>query len=117
MKVGQELLFETSLLQHNILPNNQPVGGHLLELGHDAADVIVGINEDQNDGQFATRFDEMCSMDMAPAEESRNGMKSNRAEDILLAQVFQNLQVERTVMPRVALGQIYGDLNGHGSRS
>jgi hypothetical protein len=57
----------------------------------------------------------MCGVNVIAAEESGNGVEGNRAEHIFFAQIFQNFEMKRAMMPGVAFGQIESDLNGHGS--
>ena len=87
--------------------------GHLSQLGQNAVDVLVGIDERNHDGQLASGFDEVGGMDFAASEKAGNGMEGDGSEDILFAQIFQDLQMQRTMMPGVAFGEIDGDLNGH----
>src|ERR1700688_605922 len=108
-----EASVQTALLDHHVLPHNQPMRGHLSQLGQNAVDVLVGVDERNHDGQFASGFDEMGGMDFASSEEAGYGVEGDGPEDIFLAQIFQNLQMQRTMMPGVAFGEIDGDLNGH----
>jgi len=42
---GLPVLFEAALLNHDILSHDQPMRGHLAQLGQSAIDMLVGINE------------------------------------------------------------------------
>ena len=57
-----------ALLDHHILPHNPPIRGHFSQLGQNAVDVLVGIDERDRDGQFASGFDEVGGMDRAASE-------------------------------------------------
>src|SRR5580700_2438733 len=47
------------------------------------------------------------------SQESRHGVNRGRRVDILLAQVVENLHVQRPVMPLVGFVQVESDLYGH----
>ena len=106
-------LVQTALLDHDVLPYDQPMGGHLAQLGQDAVDVLVGVDERNHDGQFASSFDQMGGMDFASSKKAGYGVEGDGSEDIFFAQIFQDFEMQRAMMPGVAFGEIDGDLNGH----
>src|SRR4029077_6547461 len=55
----------------------------------------------------------MGGMDFATPEKASHGVEGDGSEHIFFAQIFQNFQMQRTMMPGVAFGEIDGDLNGH----
>ena len=67
--------------------------GHLSQLRENAVDVLVGIDEGDHDGQFASGFDEVRGVDAASSEKAGDGVKGDGSEDIFFAQVFQDLHV------------------------
>jgi hypothetical protein len=75
--------------------------------------VLVGVDERDHDGQLASGFYEMGGLDFASSEKAGYGMEDDGSEHIFLAQIFQDFQMQGTMMPGVALGEIDGDLNGH----
>src|SRR6202140_5988668 len=83
---------QTALLDHHVLPHNLPMRGHLAQLGQNAVDVLVGVDERNHDGQFASGFDKMGGVDFAASEESGHGVGGDGSEEIFFAQIFQNLQ-------------------------
>lgn len=104
---------QTALLDDDIFPNNQPVGGHFSQLGENAADVFVGVNERDDDRQLASGFYKVRGANFAASEEAGYGVEGYGSEDIFFAQVFQDFEMQRTMMQGIALGEIDGDLNGH----
>jgi hypothetical protein len=107
-------LVQTPLLQYYILADDEAVGRHFLEFRHHAADVLVSIDEADHDRQFPSRFHEMRRVDRTTPEETSHRVEGDRAENALRAQIPQDFQVQRPVVPGIALGEIHGDLNGHG---
>jgi len=73
--------------------------GHFSQLGQNAVDVLVGVDERDHDGQFASRFDEVGGMDFAASEKAGYGVEGDGSENIFLTQIFQNFQMQRTMMP------------------
>ena len=65
------------------------------------------------DGQLASGFDEVGSVDFATSEEAGYGVEGDGSEDIFFAQIFQDFKMKRAMMPGIAFGEIDGDLNGH----
>jgi hypothetical protein len=51
--------------------------------------------------------------DFATSEEAGYGVESYGSEDIFVAQVFQNFEMQWAVTPGVAFGEVDGDLDGH----
>src|SRR4030088_1424494 len=74
--------------------------------------MLVGVDERNHDRQFASGFYEMGGLDFASSEKAGSGMEDDGSEHIFLAQIFQDFQMQGTMMPGVALGEIDGDLNG-----
>ena len=97
-------LVQAALLQHDVFANDEAVGGHFFELRQNAADVLVGIDERDDDGQLASGFDQMRGVDAVAAEESGNRVVGDSAKDVFFAQILQNLKVQRAVMPGVSFG-------------
>jgi hypothetical protein len=52
-------------------------------------------------------------VDFAASEEAGHGLEGDGSEDVFFVQVFQDFEMERTMMPGIAFGQIDGDLNRH----
>jgi hypothetical protein len=95
---------QSALLDDNILAHDEPVCGHLAQFGQNTIDVLVGIDERDHYRQFASGFDEMRGVDPAASEKTRYGVEGDGSEDIFFAQVFQDLEVQRAMMPGIAFG-------------
>ena len=54
-------------------------------------------------------------MDFAASEEAGHGVEGDGSEDVFFAQVFQDFEMERTMMPGIAFGQIDRNLEGFSS--
>src|ERR1700687_3163378 len=67
-------LVQAALLDDHVLPNDEPVGGHLAQLRQNAVDVLVGIDEGDHDGQLASRFHEGRGVCTAAAEDVGAGV-------------------------------------------
>src|SRR5208282_3392479 len=104
---------QAALLDHDVLSHNQPMGCHFSQLGQNAVDVLIGIDEGDHDGQLPSSFDQMRGMDAAPSEKAGYGVVGHGSEGILFAQIFQDFQMQWAMMPGIAFGEVDGDLNGH----
>src|SRR2546426_10656165 len=78
------------------------MGSHLAKLGHNPTDVLLRIDEDENNGQFTPGLNQMGGVHFTAPEKSGHGVKHDRAEHVLLPQVFHNLQMQRAMVPGVA---------------
>lgn len=87
-----------------ILAHDEPVGSHFAEPGQDAVDMLIGINEGDHYGKLASGFDEVGGVDFAASEESGYGVEGDSSEDVFLAQVFQDFQMQGAMMPGIAFG-------------
>ena len=73
-------LIQTALLDHDVLPHDQPVRGHLAQLRQNAVDVFVSIDEGDDDGQLASGFDQMRGVDLAASEKAVYGVEGDGSE-------------------------------------
>src|SRR5689334_7870122 len=99
---GVDMSVETALFQNHVLPNDQAMRRHFFQGGQDPADVLIGIDEDDDHRQFATGIHQMAGLDLLAAKKSRYRMERGRRVDIFLAQVVENFHVQRTMMPLVS---------------
>src|SRR4029077_2038247 len=72
-----EASIQTGLLDHHVLPDNQAVGSHVAQIRQNAVDVLVGVDERNHDGQFASGFDQMGGVDFAASEEAGFGVEGD----------------------------------------
>ena len=114
---GKDASVKAALLDHDVLAHDEPVSRHFFQLWKNSVDVVVGINERDYDRQLAASFDEVRSVDFAASEETGYGMEYDGTKNIFFAQVFQNFEMQRTMMPGIALGYVDSDLNGHDAPS
>ena len=75
--------------------------------------MLIGVDERDYDRQFAAGFDQVRSVNFAASQKTGYGMEHDGAKDIFLAQVFQDFEMQRMMVPGIAFGQIDGDLDGH----
>src|ERR1035441_8821118 len=105
---------EAALLDHNIFTDDETMSGHLSQLGKNASDVLVGIDEGNHNRQVPSCLDKMGCLDAAAALETRHRVEGHGAGNVFLTQILQHFQVQRTMMPGVALGKIHVSLNSNG---
>lgn len=86
-------LVQATLLDDDVFADDKAVGSHLSEFGQDSVDMLVGVDEGDDDRQFASGFDQVRGVDFAPSQEAGHGMEGDGSEDVFFAQVFQDLQV------------------------
>src|SRR6516164_7264998 len=60
---GGTHLIQVPLLEHDILAHNEPVRGHVFQSGQNPVHMLIGIDEDDDYGELATRFDQMRTLD------------------------------------------------------
>jgi len=77
------------------------MGGHLPQLGQDTLYVFISINEGDDDRQFAARLDKMRRVHAASPLKTCDCVKGDRPSNVLLTQILQNFDVQRTVVPRI----------------
>jgi hypothetical protein len=58
------------LLDHHVLAHDQAVRRHLAQLGQNAVDVLVHVDERDHDRQLASGFDQVGGVDFAASEEA-----------------------------------------------
>src|SRR5664279_1268784 len=104
---------EATLLDHNIFTDDEAMSGHLPQLGKNASDVLVGIDEGNHNWQVPSCLDKMGGLDAASALETRHRVEGHGAGNVFRAQILQHFQVQRTVMPGIALREIHGYLYSH----
>jgi len=90
---------QAALLDNYILTHDEPVSGHLAQPGQNATYVLVSIHKTDDDRQLASSFNQVSGMDSASSKKTGNGMERHGAGHTLVAQVFEQLQVQRTMMP------------------
>src|SRR5229473_3705591 len=105
-----------ALFQNDILAHDETVCRHLLQHRKNSAHVFVGIHEGDDDRKFAAGLDHVRGFHAMPPQKSSHGMKSGRGIDIFLAQVVENLHVQRPVAPLVGFVEIDCDLYCHSVR-
>src|ERR1019366_499439 len=88
---------QAALLDDDIFPHDQAVGSHFAQLGENAVDVLVGIDEGDHDGQLTSGFDEVRGMDAAASEEAGYGVEGDGSKDIFFAQIFQDFEMQRAM--------------------
>src|ERR1700691_5603422 len=75
--------------------------------------MLIGIDENDDHGQLASCFDQMRSLHAVTAQKSGYSVKGSGGINVFLAQVVENLEMQRPVMPLVGFVQIDCDLNCH----
>src|SRR5271157_3970470 len=90
------------------------MSGHLSQLGQHAADVLIGVNEGDDNWQFAARLHKMGRAQLVSALKACDRMEGHSPSNILLTQKPQHLQVQGMVMPGIALSKVHRYLYGHG---
>ncbi len=63
---------EIALLQHYVLAHDQPVRRHFLQRGKHAIHMLIGVDENDDHRQLASRLDQMRGLDAMPPQESRH---------------------------------------------
>src|SRR5271157_43234 len=106
---------QAALLDHDVLADDQAMRGHLSQLGQHTADVLIGVNEGDDNWQLAARLHKMGCAQLTSALKACDRVEGHRPRNILLTQIPQHLQVQRMVMPGIALRKIHRYLYGHGS--
>src|SRR5664279_322498 len=106
---------EAALLDHNIFTDDETMSGHLSQLGKNASDVLVGIDEGNHNRQVPSCLDKMGGLDAASPLEPRDRVEGHGAGNVFLTQILQHFQMQRTVMPGIALREIHGYLYSHRS--
>src|SRR5208337_5124211 len=99
-------LVEAALFDHDVLPHDESMRGHLAQLGQNAADVLVGIDERNHDRQLTSGFDQVRGVDAAAPEEASYGVVGYGSKGIFFAQIFQYFQMQRTMVPGIAFGEV-----------
>jgi hypothetical protein len=110
---GKVISIQTALLDHHVLADDQPMLCHFFQPGENAGDVFVRIDEEEDDGQLTSAFDEMRGLDGASSKEAGDGVKGCGSKDVFFAQLFEDFEMQRAMMPGIAFGEIDGDLNRH----
>src|ERR1039458_3921650 len=106
---------EAALLDHHIFADDEAMRCHLSQLGKDARDVLVGIDKGKHNRQVASCLNQMGGLNAAAALETRDCVEGHGAGNVFRAQILQHFQVQRTVMPGIALREIHGYLYSHRS--
>src|ERR1035438_774703 len=104
---------EAALLDHYIFTDDETMSGHLSQLGKNASDVLVGIDEGNHNRQVPSCLDPMGGLDAASALETRHRVEGHGAGNVFLTQILQHFQVQRTMLPGIALREIHGYLYSH----
>ena len=104
---------EGALFEGYVFPHDEAMGGHFAEFWEDAADVLIGIDEGNDDRQLAAGFDKMRGMNAVAAKKACDGMEGDGSVDIFLAQVFEDFEMQWVMVPGIAFGEIDGDLDSH----
>ena len=87
--------------------------GHFTQFRQHTTHMLISINEGDDNRKVATGLNEMSCTYFVSAKEPSNGMEHHRSSDVLFAQVPENFQVQGTVMPGIAFGEIHRYLYGH----
>src|SRR5262249_55882599 len=103
-----------SLFENYILAHDQAMGSHLLQRGQYALHVLVGIHEDDDDGQLSSRVHQMAGLNLVSSKKSSHCMERRRRVGVFFAQVIENFQWQRPMMPLVGFVEVNRDLNSHG---
>src|ERR1019366_3444210 len=106
---------EAALLDYHIFADDEAMRCHLSQLGKDARDVLVGIDKGKHNRQVASCLNQMGGLNAAAALETRDRVEGHGAGNVFRAQILQHFQVQRTVMPGIALREIHGYLYSHRS--
>src|ERR1035437_9500773 len=106
---------EAALLDHNVLADDETMRRHLSQLGKNAREVLVGIDKGNHNRQIASCLNQMGGLDAASALETRDRVEDYGAGNVFLTQILEHFQVQRTVMPGIALREIHGYLHSHRS--
>src|SRR5664279_1559384 len=104
---------EAALLDHHIFADDEAMCCHLSQLGKNARDVLVGIDKGNHDRQVASCLNQMGGMDATSALETRDRVEGDGAGNVFRAQILQHFQVQRAMMPGIALREIHGYLYSH----
>ena len=92
-------LIQAALLDNHILSDNKPVSGHFAQLRQHSTHVLISIHESDNHRELPTRLHQMRCLDFASAKKSSHRMQYHRSRDVFIAQVFEDLQMQWTVVP------------------
>ena len=93
---------EITLLDDDVLPHDKPVCSHFFDGRQDAANVLVGVNESDDDGKFSAGIHQMRGLYPLPTEEAGYRMCNRSRIDIFAVQVIENLDVQWTMAPLVS---------------
>src|ERR1035441_10575401 len=104
---------EAALLDHNIFTDDETMSGHLSQLGENASDVLVGIDEGNHNRQVTSCLNQMGGVHAASALETSHRVEGHGAGNVFRAQILQHFQVQRTMLPGIALREIHGYLYSH----
>src|SRR5262245_17993126 len=107
---------EISLLENDILSDDQSAGCHLLQRRQHPIDMLIGIHEGDDNWKLASNIHQVARLHAMAAQKSCNGMCRSRRVYPFEPQVTQQFQVQWLVLPRVRFVQIDRDLYRHSVR-
>src|SRR5579863_695800 len=110
---GVDISVEASLFQDHIFTNNQTMSSHFLQRGKNAVHVLVRIHEDDDYRKLSPGIDQVAGLNPVPAKKPRHRVNCGCRVYVFLAQVIEDLHVQRPVMPLVGFVEIDRDLNSH----
>src|SRR6185437_2855916 len=95
--------------------DNQPMTCHLLDLRQHSVHVFFFVNKREHERKLSSRIDERGGLDAAVAGESCHRMQHGGACNFRFAQILEELQVQRPVVPLVRLIEVDRHLHRAGS--
>src|SRR5215470_14957983 len=85
---------QISLLDLDVLADDQPVGRHLLYGGKNPFDVLVGIHKSDYDRQLTSGIYQMTGRNPLSAQKSHHGVQANSRVNIFPPEISENLKVQ-----------------------
>src|SRR5271169_3865217 len=108
-----DISVEASLFQHHVFTNDQTMSSHLLQRRQNAVHVLVRTHKDDDHRKLSPGIDQVAGLYSVPTKKPRHGMNCGCRVYVFLAQVIEDLYVQRPVMPLVGFVEIDRDLNSH----